>query len=87
MGMKIIEEFWDDGCLRRGLVVFDAPDDETHDRFLPSKSAHWETSRPTPWRAFRKERDGRHSGEDQNSSLPARAAPARERSRGGREAT
>ena len=54
MGMKIIEEFWTMGAYD-GVVVFDAPDDETMTAFALKVSSLGNVKTQT-MRAFRKER-------------------------------
>ena len=53
MGMKIIEEFWTMGAYD-GVVVFDAPDDETMTAFALKVSSLGNVETHT-MRAFRKE--------------------------------
>jgi len=67
MGMKIVEEFWTMGAYD-GVVVFEAPDDETMSAFILKIGALGNVKGQT-LRAFRRNEMERDSGEDQIAAV------------------
>ena len=51
LGMKIVEEYWTIGAYD-GVVIIEAPDDETMSAFIPQRWVHSVMSKPKPCARF-----------------------------------